>query len=309
MLNAGADVDGVAFGLLVLGFGRVRAWPASADGVCQNRVRWRRLRDSAPANRQNRDRIPGAWQGCTASSAKKKAACKYRGNKVDCKSDFGKWNNERQCWVKRADDQPPKSDPVWKGHSDGAIYWCTPPFAAMPVETPYTFWSPVAPSVADPSDLAEEAIERMQLTAPTVGMTPLNPQAPMVVGVNAWLWLADAGPHAYGPITRSATAGSTTVTATAQVTGVTWDLGDGTTLTCAGPGTPWTRARGTGPSPTCGHTYEHPSLDEPDDTFDVTATTHWQVDWTGAGQSGEITFTLDGSREIEVTEVQVLQTG
>ena len=38
------------------------------------------------------------------------------------------------------------------------------------------------------------------------------------------------------------------------------------------------------------------------------ATAHWLVTWTGAGQSGQITFTMTGQREQPVTEVQVLQT-
>lgn len=234
--------------------------------------------------------------------------CLYKGREVDCKSDLGTWSNERECWVKRADVQPPKTDPVWEGHDDGAIYWCTPPHAALPLGDAYRFWGPSGTPLVDPIDLAEQAIQRMRLKVPRLGTTPLNPEAPTVVGVPTWLWLADQDPQSYGPITRTATAGATTVTATAHVTSVTWDLGDGTTIICASPGTPWTPAHGTGPSPNCGHTYQRPSLDQPDRTYDLTATTHWQVDWHGAGQTGQITFALTGSRELEVTEIQVLQT-
>ena len=174
----------------------------------------------------------------------------------------------------------------------------------------YAFWVPPGETVetVDPADLAEDAIARMHLVAPKVGLTPLDPDAPMVVGVPAWLWLANDGEQSFGPITRSATAGSTTVTATARVTHVTWDTGDGDTVTCAGPGTPWTSDQGIGASPTCGHTFDKPSINEADHSYDLTATTHWQVDWSGAGQQGVITFDLTGSRELEVTEVQVLQT-
>jgi hypothetical protein len=76
---------------------------------------------------------------------------------------------------------------------------------------------------------------------------------------------------------------------------------------CRGPGTPWTPERGTGPSPTCGHRYTEASVAEPGGAFQVRATTHWRVDWTGAGQSGELTFTMSGSRPLRVTELQVLQ--
>jgi hypothetical protein len=243
--------------------------------------------------------------------------CTYNGVPISCSSPDGSWSSSKQCWVKRITPDPPPGDPRWEGHTDGSVWTCRPPGSGEGGTVgggfgggTYTFWVPPEqePDAVDPVGLAEEAVERMRLVSPTLGMTPLNPEAPMVVGVPTWLWLADDGPHAFGPITRSATAGSTTVTATARVTRVSWDMGDGTVVSCSTAGTPWAPARGTGPSPTCGHTYARPSIDEPDRTFDVTATAHWQVDWSGAGQTGQITFSLSGTRELEVTEVQVLQT-
>lgn len=139
-------------------------------------------------------------------------------------------------------------------------------------------------------------------------MTPMEPGAPLLVGMDAWLWIDNADQNGYGPITRTATAGDVSVTATAKVTKVVWELGDGNRLTCASAGTAWSPEKGTGPSPTCGHRYVTPSTTEPNGTFTVRATAHWQVDWAGAGQSGEITFTMDRAREQLVTEVQVLQT-
>ncbi|MGB7982387.1 MAG: hypothetical protein WCF36_16530 [Candidatus Nanopelagicales bacterium] len=156
--------------------------------------------------------------------------------------------------------------------------------------------------------LAEEAVERMRLVAPRIGMTPMTPGAPLLVGLDAWLWVDNDGPASFGPITRTATAGSVSVRATAEVSKVVWDLGDGSTVTCRNAGTPWSADRGTGPSPTCGHRYLRASVGEPGGVFDVRATTYWRVNWSGAGQSGEISFTLANERQQEVTEVQVLQT-
>jgi hypothetical protein len=259
------------------------------------------------------DGAPGA-----SERGETKRSCLFAGEPIECTSDVGTWSNTRQCWVRRVVPDPPPGDPRWGSHVDGSVWSCRPPGAGEGGTAgggfgggAYWYWSPdgVDPDVVDPVDLAEEAIERMRLLAPRVGMTPLAADAPMVVGVPTWLWVANAGPRAWGPISRSATAGSTTVTARAQVSSVVWDMGDGHTLTCMGPGTPWSRALGTEASPTCGHVFERPSVDEPDRTFDVTATTHWEVNWSGAGQTGRITFTLSGTRELEVTEIQVLQTG
>ena len=130
----------------------------------------------------------------------------------------------------------------------------------------------------------------------------------MLVGLDAWLWVDNDAPNSFGPITRTASAGSVSVRATAEVGKIVWDLGDGSTVTCRSAGTPWTPDQGTGPSPSCGHRYLTPSVNEPGGAFTVRATTFWQVDWSGAGQSGEITFTLANERQQQVTEVQVLQT-
>jgi hypothetical protein len=176
----------------------------------------------------------------------------------------------------------------------------------------FWFWAPSpgsagAPVLVDPVTVAETAVEQMELAAPKIGMTPMRPGAPLLVGMDAWLWVDNADEHGFGPITRTATAGPTSVTATGKVTKVVWDLGDGSRVTCSGAGTRWSPDQGTGPSPTCGHRFVFPSTDQPDGTYTVTATAYWQVDWAGAGQSGQLQFTMTGGRQQAVTEVQVLQ--
>lgn len=249
------------------------------------------------------------------SASAKKRECTYRGADVPCTSDQGVWSSERQCFVQRVSPQPKPVHAIWEGREDGTIYQCSPPDAAFSAGTGvgFWFWAPSAgasgsPVLVDPVTVAERAVERMALRSPKIGMTPLREGAPLLVGMDAWLWIDNAGPRGFGPITRTATAGPVSVTATAKVKKVRWDLGDGTRLTCRSAGTPWSPDRGTGASPTCGHRYLSPSSAEEDGSFTVTATAHWLVTWTGAGQSGQITFTMTGQREQPVTEVQVLQT-
>lgn len=243
--------------------------------------------------------------------------CSYQGLTIPCSSPDGTWSQTRQCWVQRAD--PPPARPADIGDPDDSAedwvaYWCHPPYSTDPervVRTglSFVFWvNGGAPELIDPVVLAERAVEQMELVAPRIGMTPLEPGAPMLVGMDMWLWLADSGPQAYGPITRTATAGTTSVTARARVDRVTWDMGDGSTVTCRNPGDPWTPQRGTGASPSCGYRYLTPSVGEPDGAFEVRASTHWTVDWDGAGQSGRLTFTLTSTRDLPVTELQVLNT-
>lgn len=260
----------------------------------------------------------GGGAGSTSVGANRATTrtCSFNGSAIDCTSSEGVWSNERQCWVRRLSPQPDLGATAWEGRTDGAIYQCTPPGASFSAGQGrgYWFWAPDAgeagaPALVDPVVLAERAVEQMALAAPTVGMTPLDRSAPLLVGMDAWMWLSDPGPRVVGPITRTATAGPTSVTATARVTSVDWDMGDGSTVTCPGAGTEWTPARGTGPSPTCGHRYLRASATRPGGAYTVRATAHWQVDWRGAGQSGRMSFALSGSRPLRVVEIQVLQTG
>jgi hypothetical protein len=154
--------------------------------------------------------------------------------------------------------------------------------------------------MVDPVTLAEEAIERMDLRAVDVGITPPpGPETYTLVGIPTWLWVDEPSPRTWGPISRSASAGSVSVAATARVTSVVWGMGDGTTVVC-GKGTPYDPAFDADPSPTCGHRYAAAGR------YDVTATAEWAVDWAGAGQSGTITFTLSRDTSIWVREARGL---
>jgi hypothetical protein len=144
----------------------------------------------------------------------------------------------------------------------------------------------------------------MELVAPRVGATPIpGPEAVSLIGLPTWLWIDGADAHSWGPITRTASAGGVTVTATAKVDRVVWDMGDGNTVTCRNKGTVWSRALGAGDSPTCGYRYTRRG------PRTITATTFWEVDWSGAGQSGTITFDMSGSRDVNVVELRAVITG
>ncbi|MGO0577712.1 hypothetical protein [Ornithinimicrobium panacihumi] len=103
-----------------------------------------------------------------------------------------------------------------------------------------------------------------------------------------------------GPITQSASAGGYTVTATGRVERFVWDMGDGTTVVCTTPGTPYEDRFGDMDSPDCGHRYteqgHHP----------VSATSYWVITWAGMGQSGTIEMDLVRDGQIVMGEAQVL---
>ena len=148
------------------------------------------------------------------------------------------------------------------------------------------------------------AVARLQLPtiAPGIGPSPkLNPWNMAAVGYPLWLW-AD-GPTRVGPISDSVAGLS--VSLEAEVSSLTFRMGDGHTVNCAGAGQPWTTAVEPGTeSPGCGYSYGKPSL--PDDTYTVAAIANWAVTWTSNGQSGVINVPVVDTTELPVGELQVL---
>ena len=85
-------------------------------------------------------------------------------------------------------------------------------------------------------------------------------------------------------------------------------MGDGTTVQCTSPGTPYQAAFGYRGSPDCGHVYARSSVALPDHAYRVTVTTTWQITWSGGGQSGVLTQTRSTNTQVQIGELQVLIT-
>jgi hypothetical protein len=143
---------------------------------------------------------------------------------------------------------------------------------------------PATPPVSA-QQLAQHAYQALVMPRPDVGMSP-GIDVPQLAGLPVWLWLK---PGSWSPKSVTLTANGVTVTATATPRQVVWSMGDGTTETCSGPGTPFPEHPvdgGMAPSPTCGHTYRRTSAAEPGGAFRATTTVVWRVDWTGFSQGG-----------------------
>lgn len=210
--------------------------------------------------------------------------------------------------------QPPPGDPAWKGHSpsEGVIYlmWTCGGLAGGATGG----WGFVpngqavagAPAPPDPAEIAAKLIATLDFQAPTPALSPpTGTKAP--VGLPIWMW-ATGGELQIGPIARSATEGGVTVDLTAVLSQVSWNMGDGTSVTCAGPGTPYSvKYPAAAASPDCGHTYLHGSRDMPGGNYLITATGTWLIEWHGGGKQGEQQITLAGTTaSLEVVAVVVL---
>lgn len=229
---------------------------------------------------------------------------------VPCATAAGYWSNAYNCYIKPIQPPPPANDPGWQGHEpgDGAVYLCYQPQTGIVIH----IWSADPPDGAaaglTPREVALIAIDSMQLRAIDIGIVPEpGPDSVGIVGMPVWMWAKTPDAQTYGPATASASAGGITVSATARVHQITWDMGDGTEVVCRTAGTPYRSAFGNRRSPDCGHRYERTSGHEADGRFTVTARSDWVITWEGAGQSGTVRLNgLERSVQITVGEAQVL---
>lgn len=237
---------------------------------------------------------------------------------VPCSSSFGPWSDQNQAYCKPTSPQPPADAAVWQGRTTGVILDCSFAPGGPPGVGGGQTWAPAAPAAGGggapvptmtPAEAAAIVSKQMDLRGPTIGIVPEDKPGRLgVVGMPVWMWVAEPGPTTYGPQTITGSAGGITITATAKVTGITWHMGDGAVINCTGPGTPYQDHYGRRDSPDCGHMYSKTSRSQPANRYPVIADSHWKIDWTGGGASGQQTLDVESRTSIAVGEVQVLVT-
>lgn len=238
-------------------------------------------------------------------------ACRLSGTEeaVPCyDATFGWWNNAAGCYFQRLDPPPPATDPAWAGrYPAGAVYETTCP-GVLGTGGGWVWRATPPPGYGGSGGTAEalaaEAVARLPLLGPDIGMAP-DPAKTGLVGLPVWMWTR-VTPATWGPVTATASVPGLSVTATARAVRIVWDMGDGHQVTCTGPGTPYTRAAGATSSPTCGHLYTRSSATQPGAAYPVTATTTWDIRWRGGGASGQLTQTRASSTRVRIGELQVL---
>ena len=257
---------------------------------------------------------PGSGVPGSPGRSNTSSGCQYNGQTILCSTSSGGWNAARGCYVQLASDQ--SQGPPLKDHSGQQGGWytcatpgswvCTSPTGPGCLQTSL-FWAAQppagAPNTLSPAEAAAELIKTFRLRGIDIGMAPdpggADPKS--YVGVPIWMWVADPQPLTYGPYTKTATLGGVTITATARVTTIRWDMGDGHTVTCASKGTAYTTSYGVTDSPTCGYRYMKTSGGG---TYTVTATSQWVVEWTGGGANGQQALTTASATAVRIQELQ-----
>lgn len=180
-------------------------------------------------------------------------------------------------------------------------------FVPMPGPAPAPK-GPTGPPPPSPGQLALQAANNLNLVVPSIHTSPNtldghSPDTP--VNFLTWLWLGGG----LSPQSVTASAGGVSATTTATPTRqVSFEMGDGGSVSCNGPGTPWSLALdptggGTDPSG-CAYTY-HQSTDGRG-PYTVTATVGYTVSWTSnVGQRGTLPgLTARSSAALNVDQIE-----
>jgi hypothetical protein len=185
------------------------------------------------------------------------------------------------------------------------------PAGAQNLGAPFAFMSTKsAPPAADMRALVDRAEKAMDIPLPQVSLSPAA-DATQYVGLPVWAWVSAS---AWRVKSVSVSAGGVSLTMTATPTYSVWSMGDGESMTCRGPGTPYPTQGPPKPSrresPDCGYTYGAPSTSRPGGTYPVSVTGHWKVAWTTTnGLSGsEPELTTTSSFPVTVSEIEGLVT-
>ncbi|WP_413116250.1 hypothetical protein ACK1X7_37085 [Streptomyces sp. CY1] len=158
--------------------------------------------------------------------------------------------------------------------------------------------------------MAEQARSQLRLPSPKIKASPADEQ---LVTLPTWLWLERG---AWQRASATASLPGVSVTAVARPISVDWSMGDGGSKVCHGPGTPYRPSQASRrssnsrkSSPDCGYTYRSSSAGQPGDAYPVSATVHWSVAWSGAGQSGTFPgLTTTSAASFRVAESQAVNT-
>ncbi|MEO3779362.1 hypothetical protein ABGB16_21465 [Micromonospora sp. B11E3] len=228
--------------------------------------------------------------------------CQWNGRVVACyDEDLGWFDNGSGCYYKLEEPQPPDTPEGKQWY----LVTCNGGDLGSQHEELLDAPPPGYGTPPDPEELARRALASISLLPPRLGVAPRKSKGPGLVGLPVWMW-ASPGEDYFGPLQASASDRGLTVSITAKVDRIVWDMDNGEKVECTGPGTPYevNGAHAGQPSPDCGYDDGYPRAD----TYDVSATTFWTVKWqSSSGESGQITQTrTSGTAQIQIDELQVV---
>jgi hypothetical protein len=150
------------------------------------------------------------------------------------------------------------------------------------VSVPENVWFvPNGAAVINPAQVAQQLVEQAPFELANAHTAP-GSDYHTYINYKNWLWIPESQWH---DVSVSLTVAGATVTLTATPSHTAWDMGNGETVSCVGPGREWVKGMPENAPTNCSFTYA--ALVDPEgDTWSVSAAINYTVGWTCTGNCG-----------------------
>ncbi|MGI5211389.1 hypothetical protein [Plantactinospora sp. CA-290183] len=303
MLTRRMFTAGATAGLLLAAALTTGATPASArapGAECPAGQPHCNVWDNDPGDDTGGDDGGGSDTGGGDGSGGGSRVCKKDdGTTVPCYDNLRGWfNSDDDCYYKRAEPQPAG---VPAGQT---AYFVSCSSGLANSDTVFLPDPPPGFDPPDPEQVARDLLASLPLARPVIRTAPQG--RPGLVGIPVWLYDASS----WNTEEESDEVGGVSVSIAATPNRIVWAMGNGDTETCATAGIPF-RAGAHDPRRPPGDACAYPgyprsSRGQDGGAYEITATKHWRVPWSGGGESGVLTASLSDTGSIQIDELQVV---
>lgn len=211
------------------------------------------------------------------------SACRDKdGSEVPCsRNGMSWWGAPHWCYA--APDDPQLHPPAGKKADEGK-WWSCQLDANGGMAIVGVWWvdngeEPTPP--VDPVAVANQLRVVLPYELANAQIAP-PPTYHTYISYKNWMWVEGGQ---WRPVDASRTLQGATVTLTATPSYTSWDMGNGDTVSCAGPGRPWVKGMSEDAPTNCSYAYA--DLEDPEgDTWRVTARINYTLAWTCTGNCG-----------------------
>lgn len=211
------------------------------------------------------------------------AVCRDQdGREVPCtKNGLSWWGAPHWCY---AEPQNPQNPPP-RGHKNENGQWWTCQLDSNGTSASFAvWWVPDGSAPVDPAAIAQQLRVSLPYELTDAKIAPPPTYHSYISYVN-WLWVESGQWH---DVTASRSVGGATVTLTATPSYTSWDMGNGDTVSCVGPGREWAKGMPEDAPTNCSYAYDE--MEDPEgDTWTVTARINYTLAWTCRGNCGGLT--------------------
>lgn len=201
------------------------------------------------------------------------------GGEVPCsKNGLSWWGSPHWCY---AEPDNPQGPPPPGHEDDGGMWWTCMLTVGAGAGTAATWWVVDGNAPVDPAAVA--ATLRVQLPYELANAQVAPPSSyHTYISYKNWLWVPGTQ---WRTVSATEALRGATVTLTATPSYTSWDMGNGTNLSCVGPGREWTHGMPENAPTNCSYAYKE--MQNPNgDTWTVTARINYTLTWSCTGNCG-----------------------